>query len=820
VHVQKEIVLPVPGEDNVLITSALPYVNNVPHLGNIIGCVLSADVFARWCRQRPGKRVVYICGTDEYGTATEMKAIAEKLTPRAVCDKYHAIHKAVYEWFDIQFDFFGRTSHPDPAKSKGWAQTEIAQEIFHGLDARGHLVENSVEQTYCTGCSRFLADRFVEGECPHCGYDDARGDQCDKCGKLLNAVDLVKPRCSVNKAHSIEVRESKHLFLDLPRLLKELDGLVTERAASADWSSNAVSITRSWLRDGLQPRCITRDLKWGTPVPRAGYEDKVFYVWYDAPIGYISMTATYAGGFEKGDWRKWWQPLPCDGDVRLVQFMGKDNVPFHTVIFPACLTGSKDAAVTASASPSAAERVAAPWTVVKQLSTTEYLQYETGRFSKSRGVGVFGDNAKDTGVPADVWRYYLLSVRPETADTAFSWDDLAARNNSELLANLGNFVNRVLKMCLSTTGGKVPELHPEVFGAPEETLFKGADAVLAEFHEALEKRNLREGAAKAMALSSLGNSYVQEAQPWELRKAGKTAEADNVISLAVSFVRLLGSVFEPYMPAFAERVAHLVDAEHFEFIPDTFDRAGLLPAGHAISPDVVPLFTAITEDQIAEWRARFSGSASEGAPAAAASASASAASEKKQKQVAGGKKKGGAAPQAAPGTLFSRVELKVGKIIKAWEHPDADKLFCEEVDCGDASGPRTIASGLRAHYKASDLEGRLVVVVANLKPVTMRGFQSQGMVLCAGTDDKSKVEFVDIPAGAKVGDRIECEGEIPPGSAPEASINLKSKGPNAWTDIAPLLRSDGAGVACYNGKPLTVRGKPLTAPSLLDSQLS
>jgi len=836
-------IVPVAGKDNVLITSALPYVNNVPHLGNIIGCVLSADVYARWCRLREGKNAVYICGTDEYGTATEMKAIQEGLTPRQICDKYHAIHAAVYEWFDIDFDYFGRTSHPTPASSAGWAQTEIAQEIFRGLDERGLVKPQAMTQVFCTGCTRFLADRFVEGTCPGCGDDDARGDQCDSCGKLLNATDLLKPRCSVDATHTVEVRESEHLFLDLPALGPELEALVEERAASKAWSANCVATTRAWLSNGLQARCITRDLSWGTPVPKAGFERKVFYVWYDAPIGYMSMTASYTGGYASDGWRRWWQPDGSAGPVRLAQFMGKDNIPFHSVIFPACLKGSKGprgpASAAASAAPAPEDR---EWTVVSEMSTTEYLQYESGRFSKSRGVGVFGDSAKDTGISPDVWRFYLLSVRPETSDTAFAWDDLATRNNSVLLANLGNLANRTLNLA-AKAGGVVPALTPSAYGEAEATLFASVDAALADFNAALDARQLRDGVQAALRVSAAGNVFVQDTKPWELSKAGRAAEHDNAVGLALRLLHLVAAVFEPYMPAFADRLCHLLCADHLPFIPDAFDRSGTLVTGSHLLPPV-PLFPPITDDQVAAWRAKFGGGdAAAAAPAAAAAAaSASADADKKGgkkggkqggkqggkkggKQAAGGKKGGGGGKKAAvvaDTSLpdFARVDLRVGRIVRAWEHPDADKLFCEEIDCGDADGPRQIASGLRAHYAAADLEGRLVVVVANLKPVKMRGLLSNGMVLCANSDDRTGVEFVDVPEGAAPGTRVHCGDVIPAGSSPDSAIDARGKGANPWGGIFPGLRADASGVACFQGTPMTVGGKPLAAPTLRDVQLS
>ncbi|KAJ1843131.1 methionine--tRNA ligase mes1, partial [Coemansia sp. RSA 486] len=404
----KEIVLPKEDAQNVLITSELPYVNNVPHLGNIIGSTLSADAFARYSRVR-GRNTLYICGTDEYGTTTETKALEEGVSCQALCDKYSALHQQVYEWFNLSFNYFGRTS---TAK-----QTEIVQATFEKCYANGFVSEAEITQLYCETCNRFLADRFVEGICPSCNYDDARGDQCDKCGKLLNANELVEPRCKLDGNRPV-LRDSRHLFLDLDQLQPRCAEFVKRSSEAGEWSPNGVRITRNWLNEGLRPRCITRDLKWGVPVPLKGYEDKVFYVWFDACIGYPSITANYTS-----EWERWWKN---PDNVKLYQFMGKDNVPFHTVVFPSTQLASGE-----------------PWTMLHHIATCEYLNYETGKFSKSRGVGVFGNNAQDTGVPPDVWRYFLLANRPEKSDTIFTWSDFVSRNNNELLNNVGNLCNRV-----------------------------------------------------------------------------------------------------------------------------------------------------------------------------------------------------------------------------------------------------------------------------------------------------------------------------------------------------------------------------------------
>lgn len=378
---EPKTILPRPNERNILITSALPYVNNVPHLGNIIGCVLSADIFARYSRMC-GYNTLFVCGTDEYGTATETKAISENMTCKQICDKYFEIHNEIYCWFSIGFDYFGRTTTKE--------QTEIVQELFLDLHSQDFIDTQAVEQLLCQKCDRFLADRFVEGTCPHpgCNYEDARGDQCDNCGKLINAVELIRPRCKLCNTAPV-LRQSDQLFINLPKIEPKLRDWID--SVDSLWTHNARTITKSWLREGLKQRCITRDLKWGIPVPLKGFEKKVFYVWFDAPIGYISITSRYTK-----EWRQWWQPTDASSKVELFQFMAKDNVPFHSVMFPATLLG-----------------VNKGYTLVSRIISTEYLNYEDGKFSKSRGIGVFGNDARDTGIEADIWRFYLASSRPE-----------------------------------------------------------------------------------------------------------------------------------------------------------------------------------------------------------------------------------------------------------------------------------------------------------------------------------------------------------------------------------------------------------------------
>ncbi|KAF3826088.1 hypothetical protein GH733_006202, partial [Mirounga leonina] len=551
--------LPVAGERNVLITSALPYVNNVPHLGNLIGCVLSADVFARYSRLRQWN-TLYLCGTDEYGTATETKAMEEGLTPQEICDKYHAIHADIYRWFNISFDIFGRTTTPQ--------QTKITQDIFRRLLTRGFVLQDTVEQLRCERCARFLADRFVEGVCPFCGYEEARGDQCDKCGKLINATELKKPQCKVCRSCPV-VKSSRHLFLDLPKTLP-----------GSDWTPNARFIIRSWLRDGLKPRCITRDLKWGTPVPLEGFEDKVFYVWFDATIGYLSITANYTD-----QWERWWKNPE---QVNLYQFMAKDNVPFHGLVFPCSALGAED-----------------NYTLVNHLIATEYLNYEDGKFSKSRGVGVFGDMAQDTGIPADIWRFYLLYIRPEGQDSAFSWTDMLLKNNSELLNNLGNFINRAGMFVSKFFGGYVPEM---VLTSDDRRLLAHVTLELQHYHQLLEKVRIREALRSILTISRHGNQYIQVNEPWKRIKGSEAdrQRAGTVTGLAVNIAALLSVMLQPYMPTVSATIQAQLQLPPLACSVLLTNFLCTLPAGHQIGT-VSPLFQKLENDQIESLRQRFGG---------------------------------------------------------------------------------------------------------------------------------------------------------------------------------------------------------------------
>ncbi|KAJ9203718.1 hypothetical protein DTO166G4_6650 [Paecilomyces variotii] len=604
-------ILPVEGKRNILITSALPYVNNVPHLGNVVGSVLPADTFARFCKAR-GYQTLFICGSDEYGTATETKALEEGVEPAELCAKYHAIHKGIYDWFRINFDIFGRTPTAQ--------QTQIVQDVFRGLWKNGYIEEQETTQPFCPvpTHSKFLADRFVEGECSICHDLGARGDQCDKCGNLLDPLEpestedaqaktsgqddedvvtkatgwLINPRCKLDGA-TPEKRKTKHLYLRLDALRDQIVSWFEKASKEGEWSANCISITQSWIDKGLKPRGITRDLRWGVPIPtdvegldEEEYKNKVFYVWFDACIGYMSITKNYTDGdnLSGTNWEKWWKNPE---QVSLYQFMGKDNVPFHTIIFPGSQLGT-----------------GGKWTQVHKLSATEYLNYEGGKFSKSKGVGVFGTNAKDTGIDPDIWRFYLLSRRPETNDSEFKWDEFVSANNDHLLKNVGNLVQRVVKFTQAKMESKVPDFTKYSDEVLEEHK-KQVNAHLKEYLEHMEAMKQRQGLSDVLHISALGNKLLQDNK---LDNRLFTEEPDRcaaVIGLALNHLHLLASILSPFMPGTSESIFRQIGVVPEPLIPDTWE-VDILKPGHVIGEPKL-LFSQIPTSKIEEWRLAYGG---------------------------------------------------------------------------------------------------------------------------------------------------------------------------------------------------------------------
>jgi methionyl-tRNA synthetase len=644
-----------------LVTSALPYVNNIPHLGNLIQ-VLSADVFARFSRQR-GYETLYVCGSDEYGTATETRAREEGVSPRELCDRNHAIHRDIYSWFNIEFDHYGRTSTT--------YQTEIVQGIFKAVYEAGYITQRSIKQLYSEKSEMFLADRYVKGECPHCHYDDARGDQCENCGKLLDPEHLINPVSIMDNSTPV-LKETTHLYIDLPKILPLLQQWMDEASARGRWARNAVQMTQAWIRDGLKERAITRDLKWGIPVPLEGFEDKVFYVWFDAPIGYISISAEHAALSGDGEaWKSWWHNPE---EVELFQFIGKDNIPFHTVIFPSSLLAT-----------------GANWTMLHHMSSSEYMNYEAGKFSKSKGVGVFGNDAQDTGIPADVWRFYIFYNRPETSDYVFTWKDFQEKTNKELIGNLANLVNRTLSFTKRFYDGEI--ISPDLTDPFSADFWTEVKRLEGEITEHLEWAQLRDAFRKIFALSSYGNKVFQESEPWKLRES-EPEKAKAVLSNLAYLVRDLAILTRPFIPSTADRIASFLGSELSDWsaLGDTSVRLSLG------DPEI--LFKQLDDTLIENLRQRFSGSQAERANRDNADA----------KQTADPAPKLSKAEKIArqdeglslEERFTKRVELRVARITAIERHPDAEKLYVETLD--DGSGElRQIVSGLVPYYREEEL---------------------------------------------------------------------------------------------------------------------
>lgn len=710
-------------EKKILVTSALPYVNNVPHLGNIVGSVLSADVFARAMRML-GKDVLYICGTDEHGTTTEAKAIEEKTTPQKITDKYFEIHKKIYDWFNISFDHFGRTSKKNHHK--------ITQDIFKKILENGYISEEEVEQVYCRQCDKFLADRFVEGTCPYCNYVGARGDQCDNCGKLLTPIDLKSPKCNVHGTRP-EIRKTKHLFFDLELLQPQLQKFVAKQSKDGNWSQNAVNITNAWFKEGLKKRAITRDLKWGIPVPYKGFENKVFYVWFDAPIGYISITEDKL----KEKYKQWWLNPE---NVELYQFMGKDNIPFHTILFPGTLIASKE-----------------KFTMVHTINATEYLNYEGGKFSKSRGVGVFGDDAMNSGIPADVFRYYLMMNRPENADSEFQWEKFKERLSAELVGNFGNLVNRLIAYLNKSFNSQIENVELD---SESEQLWKKVLAQEKKIVELYKSCQLREALKEIMHTSNLGNEYFQKREPWKNLTENKK-HADITMRTIANIVKDLAILMKPVMPESCDKIVMQMKIK-----PADFSELGKLSIKKHKVGSAEHLFSKMEEKKAAQLRDKFAGTA-------------------KQEDI------------------FSKLDLVVGKIISVEKHPNADKLFIEKIDLGKEQ--RTIVSGLAKNYTEKQLIGKNIILVANLKPANLRGVESKGMLLAASKGDK--VVVLEAPK-SKPGTKVFAE-EIESDPAKEIDINL----------FAQVKMTSKSGGIIYKGKKLRTQHEDVACDIADDAEV-
>jgi len=570
----------------ILITSALPYINGVKHLGNLAGSMLPADVYARAMRLL-GHEVLYICATDEHGTPAELAAQAAGMDVESYCEQMHEAQKAAGAQFKLSYDYFGRSS----TKSNH----ELTQHFAHVLEEKGLIEERVSQQVYSNADRRFLPDRYVEGTCPNCDFEKARGDQCDNCGKLLDPIDLIEPYSAVSGSKDVEVRDTNHLYLKQSVLSDDLRKWVN---AAEGWPPLATSIALKWLDEGLRDRSITRDLKWGIPVTnkdgtiREGFEGKVFYVWFDAPVEYIAATQDWAAETH-GDWESWWRTDKGADDVQYVQFMGKDNVAFHTLSFPTTIIGSGE-----------------PWKLVDQLKAFNWVTWYGGKFSTSEKRGVFMDQALDIA-PSDYWRWHLISNAPEGSDAAFTWEEFQGSVNSDLANVLGNFVNRITKYCAGKFDGKVPAGGE--MGEAEEWLVKELQTRLPQMIDYYEAREFRKAMAETRAIWAAGNEYLTQAAPWTHYKTDVDQAAVGV-RVGLNLVALFGILAQPIIPDAADKILSAMNIPEgnrtwkFGVLDDIATLIDALPIGLEIAaPDV--LFTKIEDNDIVEWTERFGGGA-------------------------------------------------------------------------------------------------------------------------------------------------------------------------------------------------------------------
>lgn len=565
-----------------LITSAIPYINGIKHLGNLVGSQLPADLYARFQRAR-GHEVLFLCSTDEHGTPAELAAAKAGQPVDDYCAQMHDVQAEIAKGFRLSFDHFGRSSS---------AQNHKLTQHFAGRLADAGLIEEvSERQVYSNADGRFLPDRYIEGTCPNCGYDKARGDQCENCTKQLDPTDLIDARSAISGSTDLEVRETKHLYLKQSQMRDQLNAWIDSKA---DWPILTTSIAKKWLNDGdgLRDRGITRDLHWGIPVkkgeaPWPGMEGKVFYVWFDAPIEYIACAGEWAqaNGLSDADWERWWRTDKGAEDVRYTQFMGKDNVPFHTLSFPATILGSGE-----------------PWKLVDHLKSFNYLNYDGGQFSTSQGRGVFMDQALEI-LPADYWRWWLLSHAPESSDSEFTWENFQASVNKDLADVLGNFVSRITKFCRSKFGEMVPE--GGAWGAGEEALIAELQTRVSAYEAHMEAMDVRKSAAELRAIWAAGNEYLQAAAPWSTFKENPEMAAAQV-RLALNLIRMYAVLSSPFIPDASETLMTAMGTEDRTWPSDVQAALGALPAGHGFTvPEVT--FRKITDEEREEWQARFSG---------------------------------------------------------------------------------------------------------------------------------------------------------------------------------------------------------------------
>lgn len=654
-----------------LVTSALPYANGPVHIGHLAGVYVPADIYVRYLRLK-GEDVLHIGGSDEHGVPITIRAKKEGVAPQDIVDKYHFLIKKSFEEFGISFDIYSRTSSDIHKKT--------ASDFFLELHNKGQFVEKTSEQYYDEEARMFLADRYIMGECPHCGNQNAYGDQCESCGTSLSPTDLKNPRSTISGSKPI-MRETKHWYLPLDKHEGWLRNWILED--HKEWKTNVYGQCKSWLDMGLQPRAVSRDLDWGVPIPLPDAKGKVLYVWFDAPIGYISNTKELL----PDSWEKWWK----QEDTRLIHFIGKDNIVFHCIVFPAML------------------KAEGSYILPENVPANEFLNLEGDKISTSRNWAVWlHEYLEDFPGKQDVLRYVLTANAPETKDNDFTWKDFQARNNNELVAILGNFINRALVLTQKYFDGKVPPIH-DLTDYDKQTLAEFADVKTA-VENSLDTFRFRDALKEAMNLARIGNKYLADTEPWKLAKTDM-ARVETILNLSLQITANLAIAFEPFLPFSVDKIRNFINMKNLTW--NQLGHVDILPEGHQLGKAEL-LFEKI-EDGIIEKQIQ------------------KLLDTKKANEIAEHK----AAPQKPIVTFddFTKLDIRVGTVLECQKVPKTDKLLQFLLE--DGMGKRTIISGIAAHYKPEDLLGKQVCFIANLAPRKMKGIESQGMILSVENADGS-----------------------------------------------------------------------------------
>ncbi|MDG3583022.1 methionine--tRNA ligase [Galbibacter pacificus] len=669
------------------ITAALPYTNGPIHIGHLAGVYVPADIYARYLRLK-GKDVAFICGSDEHGVAIPMKAKKEGVSPQEIIDKYHGIIKKSFEDFGISFDNYSRTSAKIHHKT--------ASDFFKKMYEEDKFIEEVTEQLYDEEAQQFLADRFVTGTCPKCGHDSAYGDQCENCGSSLNATDLINPKSTITGSVPI-LKETKHWFLPLDKY----DGFLREwiiKGHKSDWKPNVYGQVKSWIDEGLKPRAVTRDLDWGIPVPVKGGEGKVLYVWFDAPIGYISSTKEWAKR-EGKDWEPYWK------DSRLIHFIGKDNIVFHCIIFPSMLQAHGD------------------YILPENVPANEFLNLEGNKLSTSKNWAVWlHEYLEDFPEKQDALRYTLTANAPETKDNDFTWKDFQSRNNNELVAIFGNFINRVVVLTHKYYNGEIPK--PAAFSEIDKQTLSELKKYPRILSASIEKYRFREASQELMNLARLGNKYLADEEPWKVIKQDEE-RVKTVMYIALQIASTLAVLSEPFLPFTSEKLKDILAFNTLDKAPlwnDIAEENILLPAAHTINKAEL-LFTKIEDGEIQKQLDKLEAT-------------------KKENKAANEANTPKTEPQKETITYddFVKLDIRTGTILEAEKMPKADKLLVLKVDTGIDT--RTIVSGIAKDFKAQDIVGKRVTVLVNLAPRKLRGVMSEGMILMTENND-GKIVFIN-----------------------------------------------------------------------------